>query len=129
VFRAEKILQERIFANEKIEVLRDSFIDEISGEDRFESVSVKNVKDNKITKLKFDGLFVSIGTDPNTGFLREIVEFDERGKIKVDSSMATSQTGIFAAGDVTSNCPEQMAAAVGSGVIAALSVNEYLEKL
>lgn len=128
-FRAEKILQERVFANQKIEVLWDSLIDEVSGEDRFESVSVKNVKDNKITKLKFDGLFVSIGTDPNTGFLREIVELDERGKIKVDASMATSQKGIFAAGDVTSNCPEQMAAAVGSGVIAALSVNEYLEKL
>lgn len=129
LFRAEKILQERVLASEKIGILWNSIIHEISGEEKFESVSVKNIKDNKITKLRLDGLFVSIGTDPNTGFVRELVDLNERGKIKVDSSMGTSQPGIFAAGDVTSFCPEQMAAAVGCGVIAALSVNEYLEKL
>jgi len=128
-FRAEKILQERILANEKIEVLWDAFVQEIQGEDRFESILIKNVKTNEITQMKFDGLFVSIGTDPNTDFVKGFLDLDERGKIKVGPSMTTSQPGIFAAGDVTNACPEQMAIAVGSGVIAALAVDEYISNL
>ncbi|NIM91246.1 MAG: thioredoxin-disulfide reductase [Candidatus Aminicenantes bacterium] len=128
-FRAEKILQERIEANDKIEVLLNTTVQEIQGEDRFDSVVVKNVKTNEILELKFDGLFVSIGTDPNTGFVKGLLDLDERGKIKVGPSMRTSQPGIFAAGDVTNACPEQMAVAVGSGVIAALSVDEYISNL
>jgi thioredoxin reductase (NADPH) len=127
--RAEKILQERALANEKIEILLDATVQEIRGEERFESILVKNVKKNEISQLKFDGLFVSIGTDPNTGFVKGFLDLDERGKIKVGPSMTTSQPGIFAAGDVTNACPEQMAIAVGSGVIAALAVDEYVSNL
>lgn len=128
-FRGVKILQERIFANEKIEVLWDSEVEDISGEDKFESVSLKNVKTNKVFQLKLDGLFVSIGTIPNSGFVEGLVDLDEKGQIKVKAGMGTSQTGIFAAGDVTNACPEQMATAVGTGVAAALSVDEYLSNL
>ncbi len=127
-FRAEKILHERVFANDKIEVLWNSVVEEISGEDRFESITIKNVKDNKTSKLKLDGLFVSIGMDPNTGFVKGFVDLDEGGQIKVRQNMATSQPGIFAAGDITNACPEQMATAVGTGVAAALAVDEYLSK-
>ncbi|MFB0566384.1 MAG: thioredoxin-disulfide reductase [Candidatus Aminicenantaceae bacterium] len=128
-FRAEKILQERILASDKIEIMWDSVVEEIHGEERFESITVKNVKSNKISQLKLDGLFVSIGTVPNSGIVRGLVDLDEKGKIKVNPFMATSQPGIFAAGDVTNSCPEQMATAVGSGVMAALGVDEYLSKL
>lgn len=127
-FRAVKILQEKIFANDKIEVLLDSMVEEILGEGRFESITIKNVKDNKTTKLKLDGLFVSIGMDPNSEFVKELVDLDESGEIKVSQNMSTSQPGIFAAGDVTDACPEQMATAVGTGVAAALAVDEYLSK-
>ena len=127
-FRAVKILQERIFAHDKIEVVWDSVVEEISGEDRFESVTIKNVKDNKISKLKLGGLFVSIGMDPNTGFVKGLLNLNGWGEIKVDQKMRTSQPGIFAAGDVTDACPEQMATAVGTGVAAALAVDEYLSK-
>ncbi|HEB35606.1 hypothetical protein LCGC14_0527950 [marine sediment metagenome] len=127
-FRAEKILQERIFDNDKIEVLWDSVVEEISGEDRFESITIKNVKDNKTSKLKLDGVFISIGMDANSEFVKELVDLDEWGEIKVSQNMSTSQPGIFAAGDVTDACPEQMATAVGTGVRAALAVNEYLSK-
>jgi thioredoxin reductase (NADPH) len=127
-FRGAKILQERIFANDKTEVLWDTVIEEISGEDRFESITIKNVKDNKTTRLKLDGLFISIGMDPNSEFVKELVDLDEWGEIKVSQNMSTSQPGIFAAGDVTNACPEQMATAVGTGVSAALAVNEYLSK-
>jgi len=127
-FRSVKILQERIFANDKIEVLWDSVVEEISGEDRFESITIKNVKDNKTSKLKLDGVFISIGMDPNSEFVKELVDLDEWGEIKVIQNMSTSQPGIFAAGDVTDACPEQMATAVGTGVGAALAVDEYLSK-
>jgi len=127
-FRGVKILQERIFANEKTEVLRDSVVEEISGEDRLESITIKNVKDNKTSMLKLDGLFISIGMDPNSEFVKELVDLDEWGEIKVSQNMSTSQPGIFAAGDVTNACPEQMATAVGTGVGAALAVDEYLSK-
>ncbi len=127
-FRSVKILQERIFANDKTEVLWDSVVEEISGEDRLESITIKNVKDNKTSKLKLDGVFISIGMDPNSEFVKELVDLDELGEIKVSQNMSTSQPGIFAAGDVTDACPEQMATAVGTGVAAALAVDEYLSK-
>lgn len=127
-FRSVKILQERIFANDKTEVLWDSVVEEISGEDRFESITIKNVKDNKISKLKLDGVFIAIGMDPNSEFVKELVDLDEWGEIKVSQNMSTSQPGIFAAGDVTDACPEQMATAVGTAVAAALAVDEYLSK-
>jgi len=127
-FRSVKILQERIFANDKTEVLWDSVVEEISGEDRFESITIKNVKDNKTSKLKLDGVFIAIGMDPNSEFVKELVDLDELGEIKVSQNMSTSQPGIFAAGDVTDACPEQMATAVGTGVAAALAVDEYLSK-
>ncbi len=128
-FRGEKIIQERIFKNEKIEVLWDSVIEEIKGEDKLESITIRNVKDETTRELKIDGLFVSIGMDPNSSFVKGLLDLDEMKQIKVDHSMATSQPGIFAAGDVTNACPEQMATAVGTGVVAALAVDEYLSKI
>lgn len=127
-FRAEKILQERIFENSKIEVLWDSVIEKISGKDRLESITIMNVKDKSFSEIKLDGLFISIGMDPNTGFLKELIDINELGQVKVNKTMATSEPGIFAAGDVTDACPEQMATAVGTGVAAALAVDEYLSR-
>ena len=126
--RAAKILQERAFANEKIEVLWNTTVVEISGKGRLESITVKNVKDNQTSALKLDGLFVSIGMDPNSTLVKGLVEVDEWGEIKVGKNMTTSQPGIFAAGDVTNACPEQMATAVGTGVAAALAVDAFLSQ-
>ncbi len=125
-FRGARMLQERVFASEKIEVLWNTVVEEIKGEDRLESITVRNVKDKTKRTLNLDGLFVSIGTQPNTGFVKSLVDLDEWGAIKVDAGMKTSQPGIFAAGDVTNACPKQMATAVGSGVTAALSADTSL---
>lgn len=125
-FRAEKIYQERVASNEKIEVLWNSVIQEIVGEEKFDSVKLKNKTTNEISNLKLDGLFISIGMDPNSGFVKELLDLDEWGQIKVGPSMTTSQPGIFAAGDVTDACPEQIATAVGTGVAAALALDRYL---
>jgi len=128
-FRGEKILQERILAHEKIDVILDSIVIKINGKDKLEGVTLKNVQENTIHELKLDGLFISIGTRPNSEFIRDLVELDERGSIKVNAKMKTDQEGIFAAGDVSNACPKQVATAVGSGVNAAMSVNEYLQSL
>jgi thioredoxin reductase (NADPH) len=128
-FRAEKILVERARQNEKIELVLDTVIEKISGKNKLESVNLKNVKTHQSIDAPFDGLFISIGMDPNTKFLGELLELNEWGEIVVKKKMATSQPGIYAAGDVTDACSNQVATAVGSGVEAALSADEYLQNL
>jgi thioredoxin reductase (NADPH) len=127
-FRGEKILQERVFQNEKIEIIWDSIVEKISGSEKLESISIKNVKSGAKTELKLDGFFISIGMIPHSGFVKDFVELNEWGEIKVAKNMSTSQAGIFAAGDVTDACPEQMATAVGTGVAAAIAVEDYLSQ-
>jgi thioredoxin reductase (NADPH) len=126
-FRAIKILQERLFADPKVEVLWDSVVETAAGESRLEKISVRKLRENRSYELPLDGLFISIGMDPHTDFVRDLVELNEWREVKVTSGMATSEKGIFAAGDVVDACPKQVAAAVGAGVTAALSVDEYLE--
>jgi thioredoxin reductase (NADPH) len=128
-FRAIKILQERVLANPKIEVLWNCVVEAAEGEKKLERAIIRNVKEDRIFPLPLDGLFISIGMSPHTEFVRGVVVLNEWGEIKVDSRMATSQPGIYAAGDVADACPKQVATAVGAGVNAALSVNEYLESL
>ena len=128
-FRAIKILQERVLANPKIEVLWSSIVEAAEGESQLERILVRNVRDGKARPLPLDGLFVSIGMDPHTEFVKGLVELNEWREIKVKTNMATSEAGIFAAGDVADSCPKQVITAAGSGVTAALSVNEYLESL
>ena len=127
--RGEKILQERVFAHEKIEVLWNTVVEKINGKDLLESLTLKNVKDGSLRDLKVDGLFVSIGTLPNTGAVKTLVELDDWGAIIVDKNMRTSREGLYAAGDVSNACPKQVATAVGSGVHAAITVVEYLQNL
>jgi thioredoxin reductase (NADPH) len=127
--RGEKILQERVFANEKITILWDTVVTEISGGDRLSDILLKNVKSGKQEELALDGLFIAIGTQPNSEFVQRLLDLDEWGSIVVQKNMETSRTGIFAAGDATDACPKQMATAVGTGVHAALSAMDYLDSL
>jgi len=128
-FRAEKILQERVFENPRVEVVWDSVIEEVKGKDKLESLKLHNRRSGDFTELTVDGLFVSIGMDPVSEFVRGLVELNEWNQIKVGKEMETSMPGIFAAGDVTDACPQQVATAVGSGVSAAIAVDEYLQRL
>lgn len=125
-FRGTKILQERIFANSKIKIFWDSVVEKIIGKERVEGITIRNLKENKTLTLKIDGLFISVGMDPASALVKGLVAMNEGGEILVDSKMATSQPGIYAAGDVTNACPHQVATAVGTGVRAALAVDEYL---
>ncbi|MBN1272044.1 MAG: thioredoxin-disulfide reductase [Candidatus Aminicenantes bacterium] len=127
--RGEKILQERVFDNKKIEVVWDSVVEEMSGQEHLEFVTVKNVKTGRVSRIDLEGIFIAVGMDPNSGFVKGVLDLDKWGQIKAKPDMSTSQPGIFAAGDITDICPEQMAIAVGSGVVAALSAVDFIEKL
>lgn len=128
-FRAEKILQDRTIEHAKIEVLWDTVIEEVVGENVLKFLRVKNVKTGEASELELDGLFVSIGTVPNSEFVKDFIQLNEWGEIVVGKKMTTSQPGIYAAGDVTDAGPQQVAIAVGTGVAAAIAVDEYLQRL
>jgi thioredoxin reductase (NADPH) len=128
-FRARKILQERIAANPKIKVLWNCVVESAAGENYLEKIMVRNVKEKRAFPVQVDGLFISIGMDPHTDFVKGLLELNEWREIKVKPNMAASEEGIFAAGDVVDGSPKQVATAVGTGVVAALAVNDYLQSL
>lgn len=127
--RATKILQERAFNNPKIEIAWDSVVSEILGKDKIEGLVLRNVKDDSTRVLLVEGVFVLIGTDPNTAFLKDIVELDEDGYILTDEDMRTSVPGVFAAGDCRRKNLRQMVTAAADGAIAAVMAEQYIESL
>ncbi len=127
-FRGEKIYQERVVAQEKIRILRGAVVERINGGERLESLTLRNLEEGTTSDLRVSGLFVSIGTEPRSGFVRGVLGLNEWGQIKVKPDMETSEPGIFAAGDVSDACPKQIATAVGTGVHAALSAGEHLAR-
>ena len=128
--RATKILQERIFANNKIEVIWDSVVTEIKGGlTNVDKVVIKNLKSGKTDDLKVDGCFIWVGINPNTEFLKDVVKLDQQGFVIADSSMQTSVPGVFAAGDVRNTPLRQVATAVGDAAIASFSAEHYIENI
>ncbi len=127
--RATKILQERAFKNPKIEFIWDSVVTKIDGNDSVEKLLIKNVKTGSISELSVDGLFIFVGTHPNTDFLCEEIKTDERGFIIADKNMETSVPGVYAVGDVRDTPLRQVVTAVGDAAIAAFSAEQYVENL
>ncbi|MBC7321047.1 thioredoxin-disulfide reductase [bacterium] len=127
--RAEKILQERAFANSKISFIWNTVVQSIEGEKKVELLKLKNVKTEEVSELSVDGIFVYIGSTPNSSIVKDLVEMDENGFIITDNFMRTNIPGLFAAGDVRSNTFRQLATAVGDGAIAANSAEKYLGEL
>ncbi len=124
--RADKILQERAFKNEKIEFVWNSVPEEIKGRETVETIVVRNVKSGELDEISVDGVFIFVGMKPETDFIE--CQKDERGFIKTDRSLATSISGIFAAGDCRDTPLRQIATAIGDGALAASSAVKYLEK-
>jgi len=127
--RAVKGLQDRLFANKKIEVIWDSVVSEISGEKSVENIKTLNKKTNKTSKIKCGAIFIFIGIVPNTSFLKGIVDLDEKGFVITNNEMKSSQDGIFACGDVRKKPLYQIATAVGEGASAAFAAQKYIEEL
>ncbi|WP_286822225.1 thioredoxin-disulfide reductase [Desulfobacter sp. UBA2225] len=127
--RATKILQERAFANDKIEFLWDSVVTGMDGFFGVEKVHVKNLKTGNESQIEANGCFIWIGILPNTEFIKGDVKTDESGFIVVDTKMQTNVPGVFAIGDVRDTPLRQIATAVGDGAIAAVSAEHYVENL
>jgi thioredoxin reductase (NADPH) len=127
--RAEKILQERAFQNEKIEIIWDTVVLEIMGQGGVKGLKLKNLKTQMTRDLPVSGVFFYVGTKPNTGFLKWVVELDEQGYVITDAQMATSCPGIFAAGDVRQKLLRQVTTAIGDGATAAYAAERYIESL
>ena len=128
--RADKIIQERAFDNEKIEFIFDSVPLEIVGDSRkVNLIQYKNVKTGEIKTLNTNGVFPYIGFSPNTEFFNAQLVQDEFGFIRVDENMRTSEVGVFAAGDVRRTPLRQVITAVADGAVAGMSAVKYLEEV
>ena len=128
--RASKIMQERAFANDKIEFIWNSAVEEVLGDDATTGVRLRNTVDGSTTDLPVDGLFIAIGNDPRTHLVHGKLELTPEGTIWVDGrSSRTSVPGVFAAGDVIDPTYRQAVTAAGSGTVAALDVEHFLAAL
>lgn len=125
--KASKSMQERAFANKKIEILWNSEVKEVLGEGKVESLKILNNKDNKESELIVDGMFLAIGHLPNSEFLGESVEKDENGFILTTQHTHTSVEGVFVCGDVQDHRYQQAITAAGMGCMAALDAEKWLE--
>lgn len=126
-FRGAKCYQDRCEINPKIEILRNSTVEDILGEDKVEGIRVRDRKIDKVRTLDVDGVFVFIGFEPVLGFLPKEMALDEAGFIMTDQECRTSIPGIFAAGDIRAKLCRQVATAVGDGATAATAAMAYLE--
>ncbi len=124
--RAQKVLQDRAFANEKINFIWDSVVKEIKGENRVESVVIENVKTNQVTEHAFGGVFIYVGLDPVSDFTKDLQIQDESGWIVTDDHMKTRVAGVFAVGDVRQKDLRQVTTAVGDGAIAGQEAYKYI---
>jgi thioredoxin reductase (NADPH) len=129
-FRAEKILQQRLFANPKVEVIWNAVVEEVTGSDDPKSVTgvkLRDTKTGKATSLKTDGVFIAIGHAPATELFKGQLEMDAGGYLQTaPDSTATSIPGVFAAGDVKDHVFRQAVTAAGMGCMAALEAEKFL---
>lgn len=127
--RAEPLLQERAFRNEKIEFVWDTIVTEIVGDSSVTGVTLRNVKTGQEELLPTQGVFIAIGYEPNTDFLGGQLEMTGSGYVISDDDQQTSVEGVWAAGDVCDWTYRQIATSVGAGCKAALQVEHYIAKL
>ncbi len=127
--RATPILAEKLFANEKVEVIWNSVVTEIRGGESVEEITIRDVKTQEERALKVNGVFIFIGVRPNSLFVKDLLDLDANGFIITNENMETNVPGIFAAGDVRRKLLRQVITACADGAIAVYSAENYLEKL
>lgn len=127
-FRADKILIDKMYSRENIKVYLETTIDSIFGNDKIEYLDIIDNQSKKITKFYLDGLFIEIGTIPNSYLISDIIETNEIKEIIVNSDQSTTIEGLYAAGDVTYEPEKQIIIAAGAGAKAALAAAKYLNK-
>jgi thioredoxin reductase (NADPH) len=129
--RASKILQQRLFANPKIEVVWNTVVEQVEGDAQglVKNLKLRDVTTNEARDLPVTGLFVFVGFRPNTGIIDGHIDHDEMGYLRTDANMQTSMRGLFAAGDVRAQLTRQVTTAVGDATTAAIAVEKYLKAL
>jgi len=127
--RATRVLQERAMSHEKIEFIWDSIPVKILGQKGVEGIELKNVKTQNVFRKNVQGVFVFIGTLPNTDLVKGLIRLDANGFVVTDDNMQTSVPGVFAAGDIRSKLFRQISTAVGEGATASYAIEKYLEGL
>lgn len=124
--RASKILQDRVLAHPKIEVLWDTVVESIIGEEQVEGINVKNLKTNTVSQLELDGFFVAIGIKPNNELAVGKVDMTDDGFVITDENMATNVPGVFAVGDLRHKPVWQLVTAASDGAVGTLSAQRYI---
>jgi thioredoxin reductase (NADPH) len=129
--RSSKILQQRLFANPKIEVIWNAVVESVEGDEQglVRNLKLRDVNTNEASDLAATGLFVFVGFRPNTGIIEGHVDHDDMGYLVTDANMHTSMRGLFAAGDVRAQLTRQVTTAVGDATTAAIAAEKYLKAL
>jgi len=127
--RAQKIAQERLLGNSRIEPVWNSVVTEVLGDQAVTGIRIHNVKTGEDSVLNAEGMFSYVGNIPNTQLFKGQLALDDQGYIITDRAMHTSVPGVFAAGDVQERALKQVATAVGSGAIAAMQAEEFIAEM
>jgi thioredoxin reductase (NADPH) len=129
--RASRILQQRLFANPKVEVIWNTVVDRVEADAQglVNNLKIRNVDTNAVTDLPVNAMFVFVGFRPNTGIIEGHVDHDDMGYLRTDANMMTSMRGLFAAGDVRSQLTRQVTTAVGDATTAAIAAEKYLKAI
>ncbi len=128
-FTGEKILQERVLSNPRIEVRWNTSVNEILGDGQVEGLAVMNEQSGETSRIDLSGVFIYVGLDPNTDYLQDVLPLDNGGHIPTDIWMSTPARGIFAAGDIRQNSAAQLVSAAGDGATAAIAARRYVESM
>jgi thioredoxin reductase (NADPH) len=126
---ASAILKERVSSNKKIELRCGAELVKISGSGKVEAVEIHDTATQKTDTLNVDGVLIAVGTDPNTGFIRNLLSLDTQGHVLVNETMQTNLPNIFAAGDIRNNSRGQIVTAAGDGATAAIAVQRLIDQL
>ena len=124
--RATKIMQEKLMADKKVQILWDTVVLEIIGDKLVNKIKLRNVVTNQESALDVSGVFVAVGSQPATGYLKGLITLDAVGAIATNDKLEASVPGIFAAGDIRSSSIRQVVGAAGDGAIAAINAGKYL---
>ena len=127
--RASKIMQDRVMSNSKIKIIWDTALEDVLGQDEVTGLKLLNTKTGAKSELNVSGLFVAIGHSPNTKIFQGQIDMDESGYIITRDGTKTNIPGVFAAGDVQDHVYRQAITAAGSGCMAAIDAERYLESL
>ena len=124
--RASKMAQEKALSHKKIELMWDTIVEEIRGNNKVSELAVHNVKTGETSTIVVDGVFVYVGQIPNTSFLKGQIPLDKEGFVITDDRMGTHVKGVYAAGDIRKNSSRQVITAAGDGATAAISAEKFL---